>query len=231
MEGQGGLSSFDANLGVILSGPGARITTTGGDIEVTGFGGGDALSTSALNAGVAVSGLVQAGGAGKVTLTGSGGVGTGGNQIGVRVDAAGQVSAFAGTVEVNGTGGSDGGSFNVGVLVNGGTVSNLDTGNIKITGTGGLSNSGGSNTGIQVQNNGFVTTGGGTLELDGTGGGSGSTGSNIGVAVLSGSQVVTGGPGRSRSPGRAAPRPGIRMSACLSRTLRHGLSRTGGRSP
>ncbi|PUE10844.1 hypothetical protein B9Z51_00360 [Limnohabitans sp. T6-5] len=104
-------------------GTGAKVTSTGGNIAITGYGGNTGTGSSTSDIGVAISGGAVAGvGAGTVTITGTGGKGPTGNNWGVytATTAGTSVTSQGGDINIIGTGGTGTGS--VGILIGGGTV-------------------------------------------------------------------------------------------------------------
>ncbi len=88
VTGQGGAGGGNDNYGVFVVGANSLIASSGGPVQVNGTGGGS--GDSAQNGGVVVSdgGVITVGGPGTLQVTGTGGVGTGGNHIGVWISGA-----------------------------------------------------------------------------------------------------------------------------------------------
>jgi filamentous hemagglutinin family protein len=88
------------------------VTSTGGSVTVTGFGGGSSTGTNNFNYGVAVqNGLISSGGTGTVNVTGTGGTTTGINNAGVAFNGSNLsngISSSGGVINVTGTGGAGG---------------------------------------------------------------------------------------------------------------------------
>jgi hypothetical protein len=217
IKGTAGNSSTNGNVGVYIGGPGSAVTSADGNIAITGLGAG----TGSVNPGIEVQagGVIQATGAGAVSLTGTGGASTGSTNIGVYITGGGTtVTAQGGGVSLTGTGGGSGtqengvevqtgatvsatgtvtikgnaspGGNGSGLLVQGGTVS-TPNGAITITGNGGGVGSG--NNGVSVQSGTIQATAAGTVAITGNGG-VGATGSNDGVLVSSGTvSALSGG--------------------------------------
>jgi hypothetical protein len=188
VKGTGGLTSLDgsSNHGVNVSGNGARITSSGGQVLVEGTGGG--VGASNFNIGVLVesSAQISSEGVGEVNVIGRGGntSGSGFNNFGVRVNSTNTlITSAGGNVTVEGTGGGAGsGSSNYGVYVSSsGQIHAGGSGTVNVTGQGGNSSGSGSfNYGVFVEsNNSQITSGGGAVFVTATG----SMGSNPAEAL------------------------------------------------
>ena len=212
VTGSGATLSGTGLVGVRVIGSGATITSSGGDVAVAGVGGGS--STVGIyddNFGIEVAplGLISAGGMGDVSLTGTGGSGGGGFDMGVviyGIDLTSQsppsvaspaiVTSSGGDISITGTGGAGGTSgYNVGVGVGfGGAVLGVNFGSVTINGTGGVA-SGSDNYGFATEGfeNGAqteVTTQGGDLSITGTAQSTGTAGNdNMGVEIEDGASV------------------------------------------
>ena len=121
------------------------------------------------------SGRITAGGAGTVTVHGTGGTTSGGPNRGVEV-TSGVITSSAGNVQVTGIGGAVPGTngTNYGVLLNvGGQISAGGTGTVTVHGTGSMAGG--------IQNHGVfvtgtvsrITSGGGNIQVTGVQGASG----------------------------------------------------------
>ncbi len=177
----------------------ASITTAGGNIELRGRGG----DTGNGNYGVAIhSASVQAGGAGTVTVVGSGGASSGNSNYGVDVYGGGLVTSSGGDVQVTGTGSGAGGG-GIGVLVRyGGRIGAGGPGKVTVTGTGSLA-SGDGNSGVWVNGTGAtISSSGGDVLVAGIGRGSGTSQNSRGVQVQAGGLVTAGGTGTVTVEGR-----------------------------
>ena len=182
------------NVGVAVYTSGAKITSGGGNVSVTGTGGGAGSAT--INPGVflATTGQIAAGGAGTVTVIGNGGNanGAGGNNSGVQVVSAGSaITSNGGDVSVTGTGGclNGTGTANSGVLLDISAAVTASGGKISLTGTGGGSTGSSDNHGLQLQNSSTVAaTGNGSVTFIGTGGGG--TGSSHGIRIVQTASVT-----------------------------------------
>jgi hypothetical protein len=188
---------------VYVANTNAIISSGGGNVSVTGQGGGSGTSDS--NYGVIVFigtspnvATITSGGDGTVTVIGTGGnaSGSGGSQHGVYVDAAKITSGGNGLVTVQGTGSANSGNSNSGVVVvNTNAIITSGGGNVSITGQGGGSGTSTTNHGVYVLSVGQITAGGsGTITVSGTGGAS--TGdNNHGVYVSGTSALITSSSG------------------------------------
>ena len=194
VTGQGGslTGTGNANVGVLVSGSGGSITSAGGNVQVTGTGGGAGSST--LNHGVDVSfgGLVSAGGSGMVVVAGTGGSvgGTAPNNYGVFVYQTNSViTSSGGAVSVTGIGGGSSGGNSIGVAVGiGGTITSGTNAAVTVIGTGG--NGGGNGNGgvVLYGNVSKITSGGGDVQVTGITGGSGVS---AGIALQHTSSITT----------------------------------------
>ncbi|MCH2183775.1 MAG: Ig-like domain-containing protein, partial [Mariniblastus sp.] len=203
VEGTGGQTEGGSNLGVWLQGTG-EITSSGGDIQVTGTGRGEATAGSNFGVWAVEDGQIAGVGSANVTVTGYGGGGSGGNQIGVALNGNvgyGRITAVDGNLTVIGYGGGDGNSSgSEGVeLWRGGEISTSGHGTVSIEGTGSEA-SGSTNHGVYlyglseadqpsqiVAALGAVTISGqgGSHTVDGT-----NTTTNHGVQLRDGARIV-----------------------------------------
>ena len=189
-----GTINIDASRNVVVS-SGASLTTVNGNLTVSANQ--QTTATSGNFVGVDLNnGLIQATGTGAVTVKGTGGNDSAGSQIGVRVQAGGDIiGGTSGLLTVTGTGGASTGSSNYGVQVQGtGSTITSGGGSVSVTGTGGGSGTSDANFGVFVFSAGQITTGGsGSVTVTGTGGAS-TGGSNYGVLVQdTGSTITSGG--------------------------------------
>lgn len=163
----------------------STVDAGGGNISIGGTGGDSSNSNHGIWIGSSTT--VSTTGSGTIDLTGFGGTGAGGGNVGVFV-YVGSVLGGTGAITVTGVGGGPSGS-NHGVAVQlGGSING--TGDITLDGTGSAVGTG---TGILVDGAGsFVSSTAGTLTLSGTGGGS--AGSNAGISIANGgyAAVTTG---------------------------------------
>ncbi|MCL4207254.1 MAG: autotransporter-associated beta strand repeat-containing protein [Pirellulaceae bacterium] len=182
--GSGGTGSNGSNLGTYNVG---TISSTTGDVSVTGTGGGSGNNNYGLyNAG----GTITAGGTATVTLQGTGATTGAVSNYGVYL-ASGTVSAGGGDLIITGQGNGNvsGGYSNYGVY-NSIPLSVGGAGSITIHGTGGAS-SGGSNYGVYSSGN--ISTANGNISVTGMGGGSGSSSANYGARLYG--TISAGGAG------------------------------------
>jgi hypothetical protein len=188
------------------------ITATGGNIQVVGQGGGSGTTANAYGVEVAVNGQIIAGGAGSVTVQGTGGPAAGNGNYGVYLTALGNSSASptitssGGNVLVTGQGGGSATSANnYGVFVNvSGQITAGGAGTVTVQGTGGLTG-GGADYGVAVSGSGSlglipttqtaITSSDGNVQVTGQGGGSAFSGNNYGVYISNSGQVSAGGKG------------------------------------
>ena len=88
---------------------GSAITSGGGNVSVTGLGGGSGASDENIGVLAASAGQITAGGAGTVTVMGTGGATSGGEDAGVYVYGTGSaITSGGGNVSVTGLGGGSG---------------------------------------------------------------------------------------------------------------------------
>ncbi|MEZ6130494.1 MAG: Calx-beta domain-containing protein [Planctomycetaceae bacterium] len=165
------------------------ITSARGAISLTGTGGGDALSSDnhgvhlLPGATVSSTGLI----AGNVTVTGTGGTGSGGGHHGVLVDNA-AVTSVDGFITLNGTGGTGTAGNNAGVVLDSdAVVRSTGLATVQITGLGGEGAAGVD--GIRILDTTIAGIGTvvesvtGSIQLDGTAGFVGTGGSGVGVLM------------------------------------------------
>ncbi|MBK6994069.1 MAG: hypothetical protein IPH31_03765 [Lewinellaceae bacterium] len=144
------------NTGVVIATANAQISSFGsGNVTVTGFGGGTAASGSNMGVSLTVGGLIQSLNAGNIKVTGTAGLGSGGNLRGVNIESGASIAGFGnGSVTVKGTGRESVGNFNLGVG-NLGTISTTN-GDVSVTGFAGGTGVSNNNYGVLVQNVGVV---------------------------------------------------------------------------
>lgn len=159
LRGTGGRGSAAGNHGIQIESS-AFISSTGGDIELTGTAGGG-FEADPTQEGIVLSGDVTTTGAGKITISGTGGNGTSGN-LGVNIFGNVLVSTEAGDLTINGWGGGGTNSAGVQIADFGDSSASVTStsGTIKIFGDG----SAGTNRGIYVFGFG-ASIGGGTGEI------------------------------------------------------------------
>ena len=231
VDGTGSTSSTGSeNLGVLLH-SGATITSSGGNVQVTGHGGGVGAA-SVDNSGVVVSSgsQITAGANGTVTVEGFGGRNAeGNNNFGVMVTVTNaQITSNGGAVEVTGHGGGSGASQNnIGVYVyDDGLISSGSEGTVTVTGTGG-SSTGRTNYGVWVQD-GTITSHASDVTVTGQGGGVGDAAENIGVVVVDGGQVTAGGAGIVTVDGTGGNTTGDYNYGVLVATTNSAITSSGG---
>ena len=210
--GTGGAASGDHNYGVYVVGDNTLITSSGGDVSVTGLGGG--TGASIFNTGVKVYaiGQITAGGSGKVTVLGQGGTAsTGRGNIGVEVFVNNAlITSSGGDVSVTGLGGGTGASrINHGVSVTYSQITAGGSGKVTVQGTGGAA-SGNNNFGVYVfGEDARITSSGGDVSVTGLGGGTGASESNYGVLVNYIGQITADGSGKVTVQGTGGAATGI----------------------
>ncbi len=128
--GTGGASAGINNLGVVVTGAQSQISSAGGDVTVTGTGGG--VGNSIFNYGVRVAAAAEltAGGSGTVTVIGHGGnsEGTGDGNYGVSIGVNNaRISSGGGSISVTGTAGSGSTRFGIALMSNGQIVATTGT--------------------------------------------------------------------------------------------------------
>jgi hypothetical protein len=187
-------------LGIFVTGIDSKISSSGGNVSVTGTGGGS--GTADFNYGVIVflAGQITAGGSGTVTVVGNGSTtATGVSNYGVFVfETDSKITSSGGKVTVTGTGGGSGtAAYNYGVFVFlGGQITADGSGTVTIVGNGGSAPTGILNLGVYVLGiDTKITSSGGNVSVTGKGGGSGTAAYNYGVSVDFGGQITGGGNG------------------------------------
>ena len=188
---------------------GGLIYSSGGQVSVTGTGGGHA-GDGGYDVGVGVESGGQITSSGQVNVTGTGGPG-GGLDYGVLVSSDGtdrepgvvapenstltMITSSAG-LTVTGQGGGSNGSqgYDDGIHVDsGGVISDTDTGGLTLAGTGGAYGMG-EEVGVRVTDAGSEIIGGGVgLSVTGDGGCGGNSAFSSGIAILGGGQIIWGG--------------------------------------
>lgn len=221
--GGGTTSAFNGDVhGVLVIGPNARITSSGGDVSVTGISGPSEPTGVAVGMWVTSGGEISAGGMGAVSvlgvgeygvfLTSSGIITSGGGSVnvvgtatdvidssgmGTGVVVAGTITAGGnGSVTVTGTGGGGAFNFTHGVWVTGsGATITSNGGSVTVTGVAGGDGTNSADVGVRLSGGGVITAGGaGTVTVQGTGGG-GSGVDNHGVQILDANSAITSGGG------------------------------------
>jgi len=196
INGMGGSGPGGFNFGIRIADANTLITSSGGNLQVTGQGG----TTGSHGWGVSVTAgaQVMVGGSGSVMVTGIGGTTTGNENYGVLVaDANSAISSSGGNVTVTGDArGSGSGIINIGVRVlNGATISAGGAGTVAVTGLGGVS-SGNFQHGVLVDgDNSQISSVGGDVTVIGQSRGVGASILNIGTSVERGGVISAGGLG------------------------------------
>ncbi len=181
---------------------GVTVNAGGGNVVINGIAN---TSNAAGQYGVYVNaGTVQTSGSGTINISGTGGAGTGGSDIGTYIHNASTIAnSGTGATYIYGLGGGSAADVigsNMGIAGDGtSTIQStaVGGGSIILSGVGGTSNTGASNFGIEIgnDNNGgndlVISSAGGAIMLKGTGG-TGSGGGDHGVAIDNGSVTGTG---------------------------------------
>ncbi|HQW24788.1 MAG TPA: SdrD B-like domain-containing protein, partial [Saprospiraceae bacterium] len=195
-EGYGGTSSGGTNHGVYVRNPQSLITSSGGDVIVSGYAGG----TGSANIGLVLDneGVISAGSNGNVFVNGTSSP-TGSNlNRGIYLSGLNTMITSEGgnvTVVGQGTGTGAAGSSNGLLLVTQGMITAGGSGTVSVTGTGG-GGTGPNNSGISIQNaNTTIASSGGNVVVTGLGGGMSTSSSNYGVEMMSGSILTSGANG------------------------------------
>jgi hypothetical protein len=106
IEGNSSSSSATSinNKGAIING---TVTSTGGDISVTGFGG----ASAQFDNGVDIGGSVLGVGSANITISGTAASGSSGGNVGVTTSGSATVSSVNGNINITGTGGTGNGTL------------------------------------------------------------------------------------------------------------------------
>jgi hypothetical protein len=101
VTGTGGVGTGDNNYGVYVANTNSTITSSGGDITVTGQGGGTGASANNHGVYLASGGVISSTSSGNVNVFGTGGNGSGDNNYGVSVEQAGStITSTAGDINI-----------------------------------------------------------------------------------------------------------------------------------
>jgi filamentous hemagglutinin family protein len=174
--------------GVVLQGGASLTATNGGAITINGTGGSSCCGSNNLGIYILGSSTVTAVD-GTVSLTGTGGTGTGGVHYGVSLVSGTIKTTGTGALNITGLGGGGTGSggTNFGIYIGGATVQ-TSNGSLTINGTG-ASTTGNQNIGINFDSGFVETTGSGDISITGTGGGSSTSSDNEGVKIFTSATV------------------------------------------
>ena len=198
LSGTGGNGPGTLELGVFITGSSSITTTaapanhaTQDTITITGNGGRGSYNNYGVD--IAAANFATAGG--DISINGTGGNSTGGNNWGVVIGWDALANAMSSSL-IDGTGyasisiagnGAGTGASNGGVYIgNSGNTVSVVNGNLTITGNGSAIDTSGGNPGVRIDNSAAVqTTGTGNITITGTGGGGASdaTGSDCGVLL------------------------------------------------
>ncbi|MBL9155200.1 MAG: filamentous hemagglutinin N-terminal domain-containing protein [Verrucomicrobiales bacterium] len=198
IHGTGGGVGWN-NTGVEIMGWSTGIHSAYGDISITGIGGGD--GTDSDNHGVFVENIsetIESTGTGpnaaKITIHGTGGIGTENND-GVSTNGYVTVTSVDGAISITGIGGTGTGSggSNQGVFIgNEATIASTGFGDVTIDGQGGTG--GDNNDGVRLSGgDSVIEVLDGDLSISGTGGGDIYSQKNRGVRVIASTVQALGG--------------------------------------
>ena len=193
--GTGGVGSGNENIGVLVTGTNSKITSSGGNVSVTGQGAGVSNAYNQHGVVVKTGGMITAGAAGTVTVQGTGATQTNSDTYGVYLDG-GTITSSGGNVSVTGLGGgnSTSNTRNHGLyLLNAALLSAGGTGTVTANGTGGNGTSG-DHQGIFVVRS-AITSNNGDINLIGQSGGASDNATNRGIVLDEASRVAAGGTG------------------------------------
>jgi len=195
----GASGSYGVHVSTIFNNLAATITSGGGPVNVTGYGGGGASTNSNIGVTVSNSGIISAGDTATVTVIGYGGTSsTGTMNYGVLVEQGtspnfSRITSNGGNVVVSGTGGGAGASTNsnYGVYVLNAMLSVGGSGNLTVNGIGSKNVTGGTfnNHGILLTNS-KVTSAGGNVFINATEGEVNNS-NNIGLKMTSAASITT----------------------------------------
>ncbi|MCA9062476.1 MAG: hypothetical protein KDA96_05440, partial [Planctomycetaceae bacterium] len=223
LTGTGG-TGVDGVNGVWIAGSGAKVTTSTGDISITGITG---FATGQQNSGVYLTsgGLIESTAGGEISILGTGRASYQYNS-GVRISGNAAINSNAGNVSITGDYSRNSGIYggNVGVrLEAGGSVVTTGSAQILVNGTGAVGGS--NNRGVEI-NNGTLSSVNGAVSVSGTA--PDATGSgNHGVAVYGGGNAITTGTGGLSITGDAAtsdPAVGVGISLASTGTVNLSLA-------
>jgi hypothetical protein len=203
LSGTAGNGASD-EYGVELADGGTLITSSQGDILITGLGG-TSTATRTYNMGVWIrdsASIISTGTndtAAKIIIDGTGGVGSEGN-IGVWMRGAAHVASIACDISVTGQGAVGTGAFNYGLdLQSGSTITSSGAAKVTIDGAGGAGSK--QSQGVFIESNSLVQVVDGDLQITGHGGDGGD--SNLGVGLQSGGVAESTGAARITINGTA----------------------------
>ncbi len=183
-------AGYGRDIGVLLS-TGGRVTSTLGDVSVTGHGG---AGTGLLNIGVNLSSgaAIASTGTAKITVDGTA-ISGNGAALGVYVDDHSVITSTNGDILITGQGGT-GGSTNIGIGIQGGaSVESTGTAKITLNGTGGAGTD--SSYGIRIiDQSSMVRSAAGDISVTGVGGtgiAGANTSFNSGVNLQAGGSIIS----------------------------------------
>lgn len=195
VTGYGGSSNGLNHQGILLTGIGTSISSSGADVALTGTGGAGSLS-SGININQA---SVTAGVAGDLTLHGIGGATTNGAFLhGVYLYEA-FLNTAGGNVSVTGEAGSGSSAAGdyTGVHLDYSTISAGGSGTVEVTGTGGSAVDSQTLIGVDVRFDSQISSSGGNVTVIGTGGNTNHVGvsNGAGVRLIADGTITAGGTG------------------------------------
>lgn len=138
--GYGGLSTNGVGSschGVNIEGASAWVKSNGGNVSITGYGGGSGVGTYSQGVPILTNAKVSAGGSGTVTITGTGGVNTAIGLRGIVITSGSSVYSAGGAISITGTNGTNGSDNSDGVTLDTATIGSSTSGPITVVGTAG----------------------------------------------------------------------------------------------
>ena len=196
IQGTGGPATGDFSFGLFMQGTdsaSATITSSGGDVQVTGFSGNNGnISGPGHGVWLRTDSQISAGGMGNVSVTGTGGAlpGGAGNGVYLNGDSLGSALITSHGGNVNVTGSSGNGHFVYGVAVDrGGEIEAGGTGTVTVIGMGII------DYGVWINSNGVITSQGGNVNVTGIGGTAGTNVFANGIELGNGGVISATGSG------------------------------------
>ena len=141
LVGYGGLSfdnsSGSSSHGVNIEGASAWVKSNGGNVAITGYGGGAGVGAYSQGVPLLTNAKVSAAGSGTISITGTGGVNTAIGLRGVVITSGSSVYSAGGAILITGTNGTNGSDNSDGVTLDTATIGSSTSGPITIVGTAG----------------------------------------------------------------------------------------------
>lgn len=193
IHGTGSPNGTDIAHGLKMSGINigpSNISTVDGDLTIVGIANGTGTTCDGFDLGsfssVDLGSYIESTGNGNISITGTGGGGAAGDNLGIRSFRGLEIRATgAGNIGLNGQGGLGSLGYGVGISAASTVTTLAGSGNISINGTAGTGS--GNNYGVMVTDaNTIISTAGGSLSLDGTGGNGGGGSHDVGAYVVNG---------------------------------------------